>query len=165
MLDTREVAHRGSAVGPVASYFCTLAVLTISDNAPESDRRSTTRHLRQRRDVADMLHGALVPFANQIVTTSITVQPAVAHYLGRLDHLAQRYDDAETWFAQALRIAEGMESPLLMAYTHATWAELAADRGDAARARELADGALAPAVEGGYGYIERDALAVLDRLG
>ena len=58
-----------------------------------------------------------------------------------------------------------MESPLLVAYTHAVWVELAADRGEATRARELAEAALAAAVQGGYGYIERDALAVLDRLG
>ena len=58
-----------------------------------------------------------------------------------------------------------MESPLLVAYTHAAWVELAADRGEATRARELAEAALAAAVQGGYGYIERDALAVLDRLG
>lgn len=120
--------------------------------------------LRGRR-VCETLRAAVLPFADQLVTTQITIQPSVAHYLGRLDHLAQRYDEAEAWFAQALRIAEGMESPLLVAYTHSAWAELAADRGDAARARELAEAALAPAVARGYGYIERDAREVLDRIG
>ena len=62
--------------------------------------------------------------------------------------------------------AEGLESPLLVAYTDAAWAELLVDRAegdDLVRARAMAERALAAATAGGYGYIERDAAAVLTR--
>jgi len=58
-------------------------------------------------------------------------------------------------------------SPLLVAETNAAWAGLLAERGagdDRNRAREMADAALAAASAGGYGYIERDASTVLERL-
>jgi hypothetical protein len=70
--------------------------------------------------------------------------------------------------ARARLRARRTESPLLTAYTDAAWAALLADRNrrdDRTRARERAEQALAAATSGGYGYIERDARAVLERLG
>lgn len=58
-------------------------------------------------------------------------------------------------------------TPLLVTYGDAAWAALLADRdgdGDRTRARSLAESARAAATAGGYGCIEADARAVLDRL-
>jgi hypothetical protein len=60
-----------------------------------------------------------------------------------------------------------METPFFVALTQAAWADLLADRdrpGDAERARTLADAALPVAAERGYGYVERDARSVLERI-
>ena len=77
-------------------------------------------------------------------------------------------DAADAWFTEAMEIHQRMESPLLVPHTEAAWAALLADRNrgdDRARARDMAARALAAAAAGGYGYIERDAQAVLQQLG
>jgi hypothetical protein len=51
--------------------------------------------------------------------------------------------------------------------TQTAWAVLLADRdqlGDAQRARALLDAAVPVATERGYGYVERDARALLERI-
>ena len=118
-------------------------------------------------DAAPLLRERLLPYHDQIVTTPGTFYPAVCHYLGLLDHLTGRYDDAEHWFTEALQLHERVRSPLLIAYTHAAWAALLADRNqhdDHTRARVMAQQALDTATTGGYGYIETDARAVLTQL-
>ena len=118
-------------------------------------------------DAAPLLRERLLPYHDQIVTTPGTFNAAVCHYLGLLDHLTGRYDDAEQWFTEALQLHERVQSPLLIAYTHAAWAALLADRNqhdDHNRARLMAQQALNTATAGGYGYIETDARAVLTQL-
>jgi hypothetical protein len=117
--------------------------------------------------MAEVLHARLRPHHDQVVTTFATVQCAVAHYLGMLDRLFGRHDDAERWFEKAMAIHAGMESPLLVAYTDAAWSALLADRDrgdDRQRAGTMAERAVAVATAGGYGEIQSDAQAVLDRL-
>ena len=120
-----------------------------------------------RQATAPVLRDRLSPFPAQLVATTLTVLPAFAHVLGRLDHLSSRYDDAAAWFTKAMQIHEQLESPLLIAYTNAAWAELLAERDhadDRAQAVVKARDALAAAVAGGFGYIEADARRVLDRV-
>lgn len=115
----------------------------------------------------DTLRTRLLPYHAQIATTTVTFLPSVAHHLGLLDHRAGRLDDAEHWFTEALELHERVGSPVLVAQTQAAQAALLADRNrgdDGARAREMADAALATAIAGGYGYIAADARAVLERL-
>ena len=91
----------------------------------------------------------------------------MAHYLGLLAHTLDRHGEADQWFTQALAFHEAMEAPFFVALTQAAWAALLADRnepGDAERARTLVDAVLPVATERGYGYIERDARAVLEQL-
>jgi hypothetical protein len=117
---------------------------------------------------ASLLHPRLAPFHEQVVSTGVTVLPAVAHHVGRLDHLLGRHDDADRWFAEAMTIHQRLESPLFVAYTQAAWAALLADRGapgDHERARALAEEALATATSGDYRTIAADARRVLGRLG
>ena len=93
---------------------------------------------------------------------------SVAHYLGRLSHVLDRYDEADLWFTEALACHEGMEAPFFVAYTQTAWAALLIDRnqpGDGQRARTLLSAALPVATEGGYGYVERDARDLLERIG
>ncbi|HET9543814.1 MAG TPA: hypothetical protein VFP02_12055, partial [Acidimicrobiales bacterium] len=78
------------------------------------------------------------------------------------------HDEADEWFRQALAFHEAMEAPFFVAMTQTAWADLLADRdgsGDAGRARTLAGTALPVAQERGYGYVERDARSVIERIG
>ncbi len=120
------------------------------------------------RHAAAILSELLLPWHAQIVTTHITVSGSVAHYLGLLDHALDRYEEADQWFAEALACHEGMEAPYFVASTQTAWAALLIDRnqpGDAELGRALIDAALPVATERGYGYIERDATELLERLG
>ena len=92
------------------------------------------------------------------MTTHVTFEPAVAHYLGRLDHLLDRLDEADAWFAEAMVLHERLESPVFIADTRAAWAAMLADRDigdDHRRAVEMADQAYDAATAGGYGYVAR----------
>jgi class 3 adenylate cyclase/tetratricopeptide (TPR) repeat protein len=116
---------------------------------------------------ATALYQRLLPWHAQFVTTHITVSGSVAHFLGWLSHTLERYDEADRWFGEALACHEGMEAPFFVAFTQTAWAALLIDRnqlGDAQRARSLIEAALPVATEGGYGYVERDARDVLERL-
>lgn len=118
-------------------------------------------------DTAPFLRERLLPHHDQIVTTRISFCPAVCYYLGLLDHLSGRYDDAEQWFTEALQLHERVRSPILIAHTHAAWAALLADRNrddDHTRARVMVQQALDTATTSGYGYIATDARAALTRL-
>lgn len=120
------------------------------------------------RDAALVLRPLLEPFHDQLATTTITIGVPVAHALGLLDHVLGDLDAADAWFARAHEMAVGLECPPLVATTEAAWAALLVDRDrgdDRERARAMAEDALRLAVDGGYGYAERDARAVLDRLG
>jgi hypothetical protein len=119
------------------------------------------------RAAAELLRDRLAPFHDHIVTTHVTFEPAVAHYLGRLDHLLGRFDEADIWFAEAMALHERLESPVFVAHTQAAWAAMLADRDtadDHHRAAEMAELAHATATAGGYGYVVSDAAAVLERL-
>jgi len=117
---------------------------------------------------AELLHDRLQPHHDQmVITVPTTVHCAVAHYLGMLDHLLGRHDDAERRFEEAMAIHDGMESPLLVAYTDAAWSALLADRDrgdDRQRARAMAERAVTVATAGGYGDIQSDARNVLARI-
>jgi tetratricopeptide (TPR) repeat protein len=118
-------------------------------------------------DAAQVLRERLLPYHDQIVTTTTGAVPAVSHYLGWLDHVGRRYNDAERWFTEALELHQQVRSPLFVAYTEAAWAAMLVDRNqddDHTRARTMAEAALGAAIGGGYGYVENDARAVLDRL-
>jgi hypothetical protein len=120
------------------------------------------------RAAAQVVRDQLAPFHDHVVTTHVTLQPAVAHYLGRLDHLLVRLEDADAWFAEAMALHEQLESPIFVAHTRAAWAALLADRNagdDERRAVEMAEQAYAAATAGGYGYVAADAARVLARLG
>jgi class 3 adenylate cyclase/tetratricopeptide (TPR) repeat protein len=123
--------------------------------------------LTRDNSAARILRERLVPYRDGMVATGMTFSPAVCHYLGLVDHLLNRYDDAEQWLAEALQLHEQVRAPKLVAETQVAWAAMLADRAeryDHDRARTMTQAALDTAITGGYGYIESDARAVLDRL-
>lgn len=118
-------------------------------------------------DVAPALRTILSPYRKQLAANGNGFLASVAHHLGLLDHVLGEHDAAEQSFAEALDLHERVSSPILVAQTQAAWAALLADRGrddDCDRARDMAQAALDTATAGGYGYIEADTHAVLDRL-
>jgi hypothetical protein len=120
------------------------------------------------RLAAKALYQRLLPWHDQFATSHTTAQGGVAHYLGCLGHTLDLHDDADQWFSKALAFHEAMEAPFFVALTQAAWAGLLAGRdqpGDGQRARALAEAALPVATERGYGYVERDARSVLERIG
>jgi class 3 adenylate cyclase/tetratricopeptide (TPR) repeat protein len=125
-------------------------------------------HRINATSVAMTLREVMAPYHDRIVTTNITVQPSIAHHLGLLDHTLGRLDNADRWFTEAMALHERLQSPLFITYTRAAWARTLVERGrgdDHTRARSMAEQALADAIAGGYGYIERDARGVLEQLG
>jgi hypothetical protein len=101
-----------------------------------------------------------------VVTTLTLILPSVAYYLGCLDHLRGRFDDAEEWFRRAESVHDAVDSPLLRPYNDVAWASMLADRradGDVARARTLAERGLSAALEGGFAGLAAEATLVLTR--
>jgi len=118
-------------------------------------------------DAAAAVREQIAPYHDQIATTHITVDFSLAHLLGLLDHSCGDLDSADRWFREAMELHERLHSPLLVAYTQAAWARMLAERAgadDRAVASTMAGEALQKAVAGGYGTVERDARAALDRL-
>ncbi len=119
------------------------------------------------RPAAAALAERLLPWHAQIVTSHLATTGSVAHFLGRLAHGLDRFDEADRWFGEALAHHEGLRAPYFVALTQVAWAVLLSDRnlpGDGQRARTLIDAALPVATERGYGYVERDARELLERL-
>ena len=142
---------------------------TPEDNAWSSahmcwaDVALSTGHI----DAADALRARLAPFGDHLVTTHVTVDPVAAHTVARLEHLLGRYDDADASFHRAHDVHERLQCPVLVSLTEAAWAGLLVDRGrgaDHQRAKVMAQRAFRAASDGGYGGVERDAAAVLERL-
>jgi class 3 adenylate cyclase/tetratricopeptide (TPR) repeat protein len=117
---------------------------------------------------AELLHEQLAPFRDQLVTTHVTVDPVVDHTLGRLEHLLGRYDEAADSFGRAQQLHQRLRCPPFVAMTEVAWAQLLADRGgggDRHQARAMAERAMQIAVAHGYAGVERDAAALLARVG
>jgi class 3 adenylate cyclase/tetratricopeptide (TPR) repeat protein len=116
---------------------------------------------------AMVLHDRLAPFGDHLVTTHVTVDPVIAHTLGRLEHVLGRYDEAAESFGRALELHERLRCPPFVATTEVAWAQLLTDRdggGDRHQARAMAERARQTAVTRGYAGIELDAVALLARI-
>ena len=113
---------------------------------------------------AAQLYERLRPWHAQVVNNAWTVQGPVAYSLGELATVLERYDEAETHFAEAERIGERLHSPYWLAFARAAWGDMLLRHGrdeDHDRAQQLLDGARAVAEARGYGVIARRATAVL----
>ncbi len=116
---------------------------------------------------AAVLLERLRPWHAQFVFSHISVHGSVAHYVGMLEHLLGRFDDAESSFRDALETHERLEAPFFTAWTKAAWAELLVDRADGEdleRAGAMAAEALAIAEPAGYAAVAAQARSLVARL-
>jgi hypothetical protein len=122
-----------------------------------------------RKDCVPPLRSMLEPYAGQLVVSSFAagVTGPVAFYLGLLATTIGDWPDAETHFAAAAATHERIGAPTWLARTRLEWARmLLANQqpGDAERAHDLLDQALATARELGLANIERGAVELLGGL-
>jgi class 3 adenylate cyclase/tetratricopeptide (TPR) repeat protein len=152
-----ETAHQeGFAIPPDNSW--SSALYCWADAAVRTGDRAS----------AALLHDRLAPFRDHLVTTHVTVDPVVAHTLGRLEHLLGRYDEAADSFGRAQELHDRLRCPPFVAMTEVAWAQLLTDRdsgGDRHQARAMAERARKTAAARGYADVERDAVELLGRVG
>jgi hypothetical protein len=114
------------------------------------------------------LIGLLAPCRNQIANTLANPIYAVAHATGVARSCVGDLDGAIDDLEHAIAIHERWRAPFHTAYSRTALADVLTRRattGDLDRARALANAAADLARERNYGYILRDATAVLQRLG
>jgi tetratricopeptide (TPR) repeat protein len=120
------------------------------------------------RTSAGALFDRLAPWADQLCLTPVTAFGPVSQYLGGLAGVLGRYDEADSYFAQASRFNARVGAEGFGARTDLWWGEMLAERqapSDDQKARDLLNKAHAVAAANGYGSIERraaDALQSLD---
>jgi hypothetical protein len=122
-----------------------------------------TRHL----SAAAVLHRRLAPFSDQLVTTHVTIDPVLAHTIGRLEHVLGRLDGAEASFSRAAELHARLRCPPFISLTEVAWADLLTDRDrgdDRTRARAMAERARSTASRHRYTGVESAAAAILERL-
>ena len=120
------------------------------------------------RTYAGPLFDRLAPWADQLCLTPVTALGPVSQYLGGLASVLGRYDEADSYFAQASRFNARVGAECFAARTDLLWGKMFAERqapGDAQKARDHLTKAHTVAAANGYGNIERraaDALQLLD---
>ena len=119
----------------------------------------------QAPQYAGPLFERLVPWAGQLSTTGgVTAEGPVSHFLGGLAAVLGRFDDANTFFAQAAAMNERMDAKFFAARTDLLWGKMFVERqapGDPERAQDLLTRAQIAAAAHGYGTVERRATAAL----
>ena len=106
----------------------------------------------------------LAPWSAQLPATGGSALGPVSHYLGGLAAVLGRYDQAETYFAQASELSDRMGAKFFAARTDLLWGKMLAERkgpGDSERAQALVFKAHAAAVTHGYRNVARRATAAL----
>jgi tetratricopeptide (TPR) repeat protein len=116
------------------------------------------------RDAAGVLYDDLLAVPGRIAGVFASAPFTFTdHVLAVLAGGLGRFDDAERHFAAAAELARRAGAPIWLARTEAEWARMLTNRrrpGDAERARELLDDALATARQLGAGGVERLAVGV-----
>jgi class 3 adenylate cyclase/tetratricopeptide (TPR) repeat protein len=115
---------------------------------------------------APVLHDLLEPYAGRLVhiAQASVVTGSVSYYLGLLDGLMGRYDEAESRFSAAAVQHERIGAPTWLARTRLEWARMLLSRrqpGDAERARELLGQVLTVSRDLGLAGVEQRAASLL----
>jgi hypothetical protein len=111
-----------------------------------------------------VLYELLAPYGDQFAFGYGGAWGAVAHHLGLLAATLDRFDEAEARFAVAAATHERVGAPTWLARTRCEWAAVLLRRGgpgDAGRARDLLDRALATSRELGLASVERRVVQLL----
>jgi hypothetical protein len=123
------------------------------------------RYLGDRSSAA-VLYERLSPYSGVFSNTAAVSTGCTDHYLGMLAAVLGRYAEAEEHFRDAAAVYEMIGAPAHLGRTFVEWARMLLARqqpGDADRARQLLDQALAAARELGLVHVERRAVAVLSQ--
>src|SRR4051794_40172743 len=113
------------------------------------------------------IYDQLRPWSDQWTDNGATASCPVAHYLGGCAAVLGRHDEADAWFAQSARMADGMGARFFRAQTDLLWGRMLAERGapgDQTRAQQLLQRARDEADARGYGAVQQRAAAALARL-
>jgi tetratricopeptide (TPR) repeat protein len=97
-------------------------------------------------EALEPLYAHLHPWRDQVAWNGLTTNGSVARYVGLLASAMGRHDEAGEHFAAAAEVHERVDAPIFLARTQLDWAQSLAARagpGDADRARELLEAALA----------------------
>src|SRR5207237_9449529 len=106
----------------------------------------------------------LLPCAHLITGTLVAWSGSASHHLGMLATTLGRLEEADRFFAAADATHGTIPAPVWLARTRLEWARMLLARrqpGDAERAGELLDRAVAAARELGLGNVERRAVQLL----
>jgi class 3 adenylate cyclase/tetratricopeptide (TPR) repeat protein len=109
----------------------------------------------------------LAPFRDQVPHDGLVPQPPVATFLGGLATVVGSFEQAESYFEQAVELNTRGEMKFAEAYTNLLWGQMLCTRnglGDADRARQFLEQARERAAVRGYASVERQASAELSRL-
>jgi pentatricopeptide repeat protein len=112
---------------------------------------------------AATLYDRLVPYRGLVATVGAAATGCVDHYLGLLAAVLGRFGQADAYFNSAALLHERLAAPTWLARTRLEWARILSrgGPGDAKRARELLEQALATARELGLVNVERRTVALL----
>jgi len=111
----------------------------------------------EHRNAAAILYDLLTPYGNMVLFNGGGCDGAVARSLGRLAHLLDQPDAAESHFRTALAINERLKAPYWIARTQLDFADLLRDVGRADEAAQLVDQALETAKVFGFAALESRA--------
>jgi ATP/maltotriose-dependent transcriptional regulator MalT len=117
--------------------------------------------------IAAALFDRLEPFADHVPTNLSAAYDTVSYHLGALAALLGRYDQADTYYAQAAQFNHRAGAKFFAGNTNLAWGKMLAERdkrGDRERARHLLTAAHAAAVAHGYAGIEREAAEAIEHL-
>ena len=116
---------------------------------------------------AGPLFERLAPWAGQWSNSGATAENPISHYLGGLAEVLGRYDEAEAYFAQSVRMCERLGARFFLAQTQLLWGRMLARRSGAGAdgpARDLLSSARTAAVDRGWAGVLRRADAALHLL-
>jgi tetratricopeptide (TPR) repeat protein len=121
----------------------------------------------RRRDaaVAAPLYERLMPLNGTFAYATAICRGPISHYLGILAAVLERYDAAESHFAEAIEMNERLQAPFHLARTQLEWARVLLERAKpGARARDLLESARSTANRYGCAQVERRANRLLEPL-
>jgi class 3 adenylate cyclase/tetratricopeptide (TPR) repeat protein len=122
---------------------------------------------RRDAEAAATLYDRLMPFNGMFAYATAILRGPIAHYLGMLAAVLQRYDDGDQHFARAAELNERLQAPFHLARTQLEWARMLHERtnpGDRDRAKELLERARSTAALYGCAQVERRANRLLQEI-
>lgn len=118
----------------------------------------------QDRGRASALLDLLVPYSGQLICTGVSWSGSFDHFIGMLQAVIGRLDEAEASLAKAESVHAGVPAPFWLARSQLERARVLGARqaaGDAERATDLLREVLKTAREYGHGALERSATDLL----